>query len=322
MAVCHDFIITSVFAILLTPLGNALAADLYAGVDKNHAFKVRGFVGSVNTILAPVLSGFVIYYLSRQQILFLCLSVALLSLYAFSTIKLPKVSTNTADTHAVNVLKVLLFNPIERIMATVSAVANFSVTPILAYVIPYKISQEFSLPVLYVGISEGFFGLGMIMGSAWLLAVFNHYLGKHHTVAVSTVLFALGIVMTALSQNVAVLVVSMFVLGLVVVMFNINSTAIRCTATPKALTQSFEFVFLAVCIIPIPLGVMATTWALSGGYLLWLYMATAVIVLLLSGVIYFHQQIKQVYRLTADKLPNFYQRQYPKLYVGVDTAQP
>ncbi|SIR79658.1 hypothetical protein SAMN02745664_102140 [Moraxella cuniculi DSM 21768] len=142
-------------------------------MDKNHAFKVWGFVGSVNTILAPVLSGFVIYYLSHQQILFLCLSVALLSLYAFSTIKLPKASTNTADTHAVNVLKVLLFNPIERIMATVSAVANFSVTPILAYVIPYKISQEFSLPVLYVGISEGFFGLGMIMGSAWLLAVFN-----------------------------------------------------------------------------------------------------------------------------------------------------
>lgn len=56
------FIATSICSIVLNPLGTSLTNELYQDIDKSSAFKVRGFVNSINTIFSPAISGFIIYY--------------------------------------------------------------------------------------------------------------------------------------------------------------------------------------------------------------------------------------------------------------------
>lgn len=56
------FIVTSICSIVLNPLGTSLTNELYQDIDKSNAFKVRGFVNSINTIFSPAISGFIIYY--------------------------------------------------------------------------------------------------------------------------------------------------------------------------------------------------------------------------------------------------------------------
>ena len=72
-----------------------------------------------------------------------------------------------------NTFKILLKNPIERLMVLVSLLANFIITPMIAYIIPYNIANKFKLPAFYIGISEGCFGIGMILGSVYFLKLFN-----------------------------------------------------------------------------------------------------------------------------------------------------
>lgn len=137
-------------------MGTSLTNDLYADKNKSDAFKVRGLVNSINTILSPAISGFIIYYFSSSQIVLFCLFLALISGGLFYGIRDISIQEKSAK-QTQNVLKVLYFNPVERWMVLVSILANFVITPIIAYVIPYNVYNKFNLPAFYVGLAEKFF---------------------------------------------------------------------------------------------------------------------------------------------------------------------
>ncbi|WP_218638487.1 MFS transporter [Histophilus somni] len=306
------FIVSSVFTILLNPLGTSLTNDLYDGEDKSNGFKLRGFVNSINTIISPAISGFIIHYFNTQKIIVFCILLSLLSGFLFYFIKNIKLQENLGK-KSKNTLKILLKNPIEKLMVCVSLLANFIITPIISYIIPYNISNKFNLSAFYIGISEAFFGIGMIIGSVYFLKLFNKKLGSHHSLVLSIFLVMIGILFSV-TDNFYIFCFSLMTIGVGVVMFNINSTHIRCTATPKNIRTSFEFVFLACCIVFIPIGVLLTTWVLNNGALVYFYGIICLIMLVLSLMIFKNTDIVHIHQLTDDKLDGYYQVLYPKIY--------
>ena len=145
---------------------------MYGGNNKSNGFKVRGFVNSINTILSPAISGFIIHYFGAHQIICACIILSFISGILFYGIKNIKLQENL-EKQSKNTFKILLKNPIERLMVLVSLLANFIITPMIAYIIPYNIANKFKLPAFYIGISEGCFGIGMILGSVYFLKLFN-----------------------------------------------------------------------------------------------------------------------------------------------------
>lgn len=306
------FIISSIFTIVLNPLGTSLTNDLYNNKDKSNGFKVRGFVNSINTILAPAISGFIIHYFDTQTIIIFCVILSSLSGLFFYHIKNIKLKENLENSSKNN-FKLLIKNPIERLMVLVSLLANFIITPIIAYIIPYNISNKFKLSALYIGVSEGFFGIGMIMGSVYFIKLLNKKIGNHYNLVLSIVLVVLGILLS-MADNFYIFCFSLMIIGVGVVMFNINSTHIRCTATPKNIRTSFELIFLACCIIFIPVGVLLTTWVLNHGFLACFYGLVCFIMLTLSLMIFKNDDVAHIYKIADDKLDGCYKNLYPNIY--------
>lgn len=306
------FVVISIFTILLNPLGTSLTNDLYDDKNKSNGFKVRGFVNSINTILSPAISGFIIHYFSTQQIILFCIIFSFISSLLFCGIKDIKLQENL-EKKSKNTFKILLKNPIERLMVLVSLLANFIITPMIAYIIPYNIANKFKLPAFYIGISEGCFGLGMILGSVYFLKLLNKKIGNHKSLIFSIVLVAIGILLSIL-DNFYGFCVALMMIGVGVVMFNINSTHIRCTATPKGMRASFEFIFLACCIVFIPIGVFLTTWVLDNGFLIYFYGMIACVLLMLSIMIDKNLDVIHIYKVDNYKLEGYYKTYYPKIY--------
>ncbi|MCL1623069.1 MFS transporter [Moraxella sp. Tifton1] len=306
------FIISSIFTIVLNPLGTSLTNDLYDDKDKANGFKIRGFVNSINTILSPAISGFVIHYFDTNQIIIFCIIFSLISGFLFYGIK-SIILQKSLEKKSKNGFKILLKNPIERTMVFVSLIANFIITPIIAYVIPYNIANKFKLSAFYVGISESFFGVGMIFGSAYFLKILNKKIGNHNNIICSIILVAVGILLSIL-DNFYIFCAALMMIGIGVVMFNINSTHIRCTATPKNIRSSLEFIFLACCITFIPIGVFLTTWILHHGFLGYFYGLICFILLLLSFIIYNNKDITHIYQIDDDNLEDYYAILYPNIY--------
>ncbi|WII95662.1 hypothetical protein LU276_02165 [Moraxella haemolytica] len=153
----------------------------------------------------------------------------------------------------------------------------------------------------------------MMVGSAYLLKIVNQSLGKQRTVAFSILLVAVGIVLSVV-DNFYGFCIALAMMGVGVVMFNISSMHIRCTATPKHVRTSFEFVFLACCIAFIPVGVVLTTWALRHDVLIYFYGTVGFIMLILSWVVIKNTTIAHIYQIGDERLDGHYGTLYPKLY--------
>lgn len=300
------FIILSLFAIILQPIGTSLVPNLYQEQDLSFAFKIRGFITSVNIILSPILSGIVIYYLSYKNIIWLCVLLSLISFVLFALIHYKPIK-NTKTTNK-NLLTYLLRHPIERLTVGVSALANMSITPIIAYILPYKVSKIFHLEALYIGIGEGLFGLGMLITSVLLIRPLNHALGIYNSTIISVIIVSFGILVSIISPYFYGLCLGMFMIGMGVVIFNINSTNIRATATPESMRLGFESCFLMVCVIGIPIGIVLTTLALSYQLLIVLYTLFSLGLCGFGWAMKRSLIMKQLYLLPSDKLANRYGR--------------
>lgn len=310
------FVVTSVCTILFQPMGSSIISKIYEDNDTSHAFRIRGFVSSMNTIMAPAISGLIITQFSYDVILQLILAMVLFTMILFSTVKdLTTTATHDeSESSNINMFKVLMHHPVERLMVTMSALANFIVMPLIAYVIPYKIVQVLSFSAIEVGLSEAMFGLGMIIGSAVINKSLNKHLGKHRVTYLSVLLMSCSIVVTTLSNTLYPIYLGMFLCGLGVVIFNINTTTIRCSATPKILRAPFESSFLAICIIFIPIGVMITTYAIKYDVLVYLYLAISFLIAVFSVLIKRKKDFEKLCALSADDLEECYPSHYPSLY--------
>ncbi len=102
------YIATSLFSIAIQPIGSSIIPNIYKGKNIERAFRVRGFVNSINTILGAAISGFVISVFSVEQTIRILMVSIGISFFAFLITKTTDIAIENAKkikTSAINALK-------------------------------------------------------------------------------------------------------------------------------------------------------------------------------------------------------------------------
>lgn len=257
--ICLVFWITSILSVFLQAIGSSIVPQIYPHGELKSAFSYRGLVSSINVISGPALFGLMIHFLDIHRSLWMITGLLLLSITLWLTVSVKPIEARQPRKRLSGIW-ILLNNPTELYLATVSASFNFFLTPLLSYLVPMMILKHLKLGALWVGLSEACFGLGMLLGSMGILPYANRWVGKGISSYLGAMAVAFGVLMMALSTNSYYLCLSMLLCGIGLVIFNVNTTSIRCLATPPVYRSSLESVFLAFCIIPIPFGMIAATY--------------------------------------------------------------
>ncbi|MNG11680.1 Major Facilitator Superfamily protein [compost metagenome] len=118
------------------------------------------------------------------------------------------------------------------------------------------------------------------------------------------------------SNSIYALFTGLLFAGSGVVIYNINTTKIRCSATPPELRNSFESIFLAICILPIPAGVAISTLMVNSGNLHLSLAFFAILIFISALAIWLSKDFKLMTKLNNDDLNSHYIKLYPKAYVA------
>lgn len=310
------YLICTLLCIAIQPIGSSIIPSLYMGNDLEHAFKIRGFINSINIVFGAALSGFIIQsFLFKQTITILTFSTAL-SLILFALIKTTDLVQPTVNHHNRSALKSLLNNKVERVLVLVAALANFVLTPILMYITPILVIEKYHYSAQELGIAEAIFGIGMIFGSLFLCQKLNHCFNVRITTVLSIITVAIGILMISVIQYIGALFLGLLITGTGAAIYNINTTKIRCSATPEYIRNSFESIFLAVCILPIPAGIAITTFMIESAAITQILMLFVLLILLSAVAVWMSKDFKQLCALENEALVDYYPKLYPRAYTN------
>ncbi|CDM87381.1 MFS transporter [Xenorhabdus bovienii] len=304
------FIITSLFSILTQPIGNSIISRILHNTNTDLAFRARGLVSSLNVVSGPAISGILISYLAYGHILVIVFCSVVISFLGFLWVSMMP-SEKKADTSKVS-LKILKNNPTELRLGAISGVFNFVIVPLVSYFIPFLIIDTMKLGAFDLGVAEFFFGAGMFLGSSVLVKFFNHILGKGYASLTGTILVSLGIFGVSISQSNIHINISMLIAGIGVVIYNINTTSIRMTATPSPQRHSMESVFLSLCIIPIPLGMLFSTYSIQFLSVNSILLGMSLILLFCSILIIKTPNFMHLCKMSSESLDGYYEKLYPR----------
>lgn len=310
------YLATSLFSIAIQPIGSSIIPNIYDGNDIERAFRIRGFVNSINTILGAAISGFVISAFSVEQTIIILIVSIGISFLAFVIVKTSEVTSTTNENKSASAINALIKNKVERIMVLVSAISNFILTPTLMYITPILIIEKYGYTALEIGISEAMFGIGMLLGSVLFCKKLNDSLGVRLTTVISVSAVGFSLLLILFSNSIYALFTGLLFAGSGVVIYNINTTKIRCSATPPELRNSFESIFLAICILPIPAGVAISTLMVNSGNLHLSLAFFAILIFISALAIWLSKDFKLMTKLNNDDLNSHYIKLYPKAYVA------
>lgn len=308
------YIATSLLSIAIQPIGSGIVPELYDGKDSERAFRIRGFVNSINTILGAAISGFVISAFSPGQTIRILIIAIAISFLAFLITKTNEATIKKSKITSAAAINALMKNKVERVMVIVSAISNFILTPTLMYITPILIIEKYNYSALQVGISEAMFGIGMFLGSALFCKQLNTMFGVRLTTISSIISVGFSLSLILFSDNIYALFLGLLFAGAGVVIYNINTTKIRCSATPAELRSSFESIFLAVCILPIPAGVAIATLMVNSGNLELSLALFSILIFASSLAVWLSKDFILMTQLNDNDLDSHYTKLYPKAY--------
>lgn len=158
------------------------------------------------------------------------------------------------------------------------------------------------------------FGIGMLLGSIAFCKKLNDSLGVRLTTVISVSTVGFSLLLILFSDNIYALFTGLLLAGSGVVIYNINTTKIRCSATPPDLRCSFESIFLAVCILPIPAGVAISTLMVNSGNLKLSLALFSIFIFVSAIAVWLSKDFVIVAQLNNNNLDSYYIKLYPKTY--------
>ncbi|MFW7523185.1 MFS transporter [Vibrio ostreicida] len=309
------YVLTSILCIVIQPIGSSIVPTLYKGNHIERAFRIRGFVNLINTVLGAVFSGFIIKSLNNNDIITLIVALMSISFILFLSIKIEGDKTNKSIGCTQILAHVFFNNKIERLLVSISALSNFVLTPTIMYIAPILVVDKYNLSSLELGFSEATFGSGMIFGSMFFCKKVNKLLGVRHSTVLGIVLVSLGLLIVLTISSIYSLYIGFFVSGLGMVIYNINTTKIRCTATPVNIRNSFESIFIAICILPIPAGVAFSTYLIDFYRVEVLLAFFSISIFASSITVLRSKDFAVISSISEDKLDGYYSKMYPHAYL-------
>ncbi|MBI6547596.1 MFS transporter [Xenorhabdus lircayensis] len=309
------YIFASISAILIQPIGTSILPEISNKNKLESAFKYRGIVNSVNIILGPAISGIIIHYLKIDGALIFISLMSLSSIIGFYFIKNQQ-KEKPLQHHKSNIksIKIITKNPTETSLVIVSSFFNFTIVPLVTYITPLIILNEFKLSALHVGIAEATFGLGMMIGSVIVIKIINKIFCKAHSAFIAA--FTISVCITGISTATSLIGLCSYMLisGIGVVIYNINTTSIRCLATPETHRNTMESKFLAICIMSIPLGMVSATYIIESYDIRILLLIFSALMGLMSFLVLFSPRYVEISKMSESQLDGHYGKIYPDAY--------
>nr|BET98713.1 hypothetical protein TCT1_36340 [Xenorhabdus sp. TCT-1] len=183
------------------------------------------------------------------------------------------------------------------------------------YITPILIIDRYGYTALEIGLSEAMFGIGMFLGSALFCKRLNNVFGVRITTVFSIATVGASLLLILIADNIYSLFLGLLFAGAGVVIYNINTTKIRCSATPADLRSSFESIFLAVCILPIPAGVAISTLMVDSGKLELSLTLFSMLIFASALAVWLSKDFRLIAQLDNDDLDSHYIKLYPKAYL-------
>ncbi|MDX7990142.1 MFS transporter [Xenorhabdus littoralis] len=309
------YIFASISAILIQPIGTSILPEISDKNKLESAFKFRGTVNSVNIILGPAISGIVIHYLNIDGALVFISLMSVSSIIGFYFIKNQhKEKPLQHQKSSIGSIRIITKNPTEASLVIVSSFFNFTIVPLVTYITPLIIINEFKLSALQVGIAEATFGLGMMIGSVIIIKYMNRIFCKAHGAFIAAFTIALCIAGISTATSLTGLCIYMLISGMGVIIYNINTTSIRCLATPENHRNTMESKFLAICIISIPLGMLSATYIVESYDIRILLLVFSALMGLMSFFVLFSPRYIEISKMTESELNGHYGKIYPDAY--------
>ncbi|MBD2825973.1 MFS transporter [Xenorhabdus szentirmaii] len=309
------YIFASISAILIQPIGTSILPEISNKNKLESSFKYRGIVNSVNIILGPAISGIVIHYLNINGALIFISSMAILSILGFCRVSnKQKEKSSQQYKSSTGSIKIITKNPTEASLVIVSSFFNFTVVPLVTYITPLIIINEFKLSALQVGIAEATFGIGMMIGSIIIIKPMNKIFCKAHSAFIAAFTIAACITGISVAGSLTELCGYMLISGIGAVIYNINTTSIRCLATPESYRNTMESKFLAICIISIPLGMISATYMIESYDIRMLLIVFSALMGLISFFVLFAPKYVEISKMSESQLDGYYEKIYPEAY--------
>lgn len=202
----------------------------------------------------------------------------------------------------------------EFFLALVAMIINFCLFPFFTILIPVLVKDTLKLDAWYIGLLDGSFSIGILLGSLYYVDVMKRMVGKVHSASLGIITLGLSMIACATIANLYFVAPIMFLGGIGLMLFNINVAVPRLIATPEKFKNRMvaSVSFFSAAINPVgtyfsgisvdQIGIESTLLLASG------------IIFMASGLLYYSKDLKKVLSLNDAKLKNHYAQMYPKAF--------
>lgn len=318
-------ILTSVFVCLRDPTIVGTIPDLVVKKEVSNAITRRSQINSIYIFLGPMIAAFMTSYLGITTTLLTALFFSILSSVFYSLlINLKKNNLlNTQDSIReefewlkktksgfIAIIKVKS----ELYISVIASIVNFNMYPFFSIIIPYWINQVLELPVSYLGLFEGAFGLGLISGSSYFIKISNEYFGRFYTVIIGFLLLGLSIIFIITVSYHYLILFFAFSCGVAFMLININMNTLRVSATPHTFRVRMSAIASFLSRAFNPIGVFLSGLGITYLGVQNVVITSGVVIIMVVPFIVFSSNVRSALLLSDQEMDGFYEKKYPAAF--------
>jgi MFS family permease len=199
-------------------------------------------------------------------------------------------------------------------LALVAAVVNVVMFPFFTVVVPVWVKLQLNGPATYIGIFDGAFGAGLVVGSLGIVGWVSRKLGRFRAVFIG---FAwLGVALFSLSwiDSFAVCTAIGATMGTAFVLINVNTGAVRSAATPADYRSRMNAIVTFLSTVVNPMGVWLAGLALTAWGVPTVLAVGGAVALAMAPVVAMLRASRRALSLRDEELPGYYKKTYPHAF--------
>ncbi|WP_342608819.1 MFS transporter [Vibrio tritonius] len=300
---------------------NTLIPLLVSKENLTNAIGISSTLNSLQVIIGVVVGGGVIYAVGIVNSLLATFVLYLISLLLFSFVRLPSgvKPAPSAESKALQITQgfrsLKQLKP-ELMFCYSAMVGNFILTPLISVVVPIYVQRTLNNDISYVVLFESSIAIGMLVGGT-LSVKMNRWFNRYQQVLLGGLLIGLGVMAFAYTHTVAIKAIALFLSGMGLTIKGIQFSSLRGHAVPVSHKARIESAIFALCVLTIPLGSMAVSYAIDIN----LFNIDTLIMtmggLIILSLAFITQTRDCIEALTAQdtQLENYYTTRYPRAFL-------
>ncbi|WP_186649724.1 MFS transporter [Fluviispira vulneris] len=306
-----SFCVINFIYALFAAKSNMLVALIHKD-NLNPMLELKSALSSINIILGPVLSGILIDRWGGGAAL--CSMILLSALTLFYVFFLPNHINMEKSESKKAPLKRLFQIKTEFYLGFLAIIFNLVLQPMITLMLPIFVLTSLKLSTFYVGLLEASIGAGILLTSFVILKKLKKSIGAHNSILLGIFLLIISIFILSLNQQIFIICSALFLFGVGIALFNINTTQLRIAATPSQYRGDIESAIMTVCTAGIPFGHFIF------GKLNTIYdikitiIFSGFIILISSIIIFFVPYFSKICKLNEKDLEGIYAKFYPKAF--------